>query len=495
VIWRLALRTLAVRPWRTLSLLVGYAIGVGVMIVLLSIGDAMMAQGRDERLVGGGTVTVLPDGLDLEVLKTGGLGGMYFSIPNARFVHAQILTSPRLGDTVTAVAPQIEGKLLYLRLANGELVTARATGEIPSLSAAVDAAPTLTAGVWEDDEDDRAWRAPTPRERLAVMDHFHETPASAEDRSTWAEWHYFNVRTPDADRWAFLTYALVGDVPAGDWRGELSLTWHETGREARRFAMAVPRTAVRYSTRDADLVLGASTVTVDDAGRYRVVANAREIGGAGARAVVELLVTPEPRAYFPNAAIGGDGVLSGYAVPVLRGTVTGSICIDTRCTAFDAAPAYHDHNWGTWRAIAWEWGVVQAGALGLLYGRVERTDSLAVDEPLFVYLTDSLGFRALFRPRVISYDDTRRVMVGAVPVLVPSRATLFDVRGADTITITLDVEDAMVTDIRDRQRGATDAVRPPRPYFVQLKGRATLRGRVGGAPFDASGVVFFETYR
>jgi hypothetical protein len=114
---------------------------------------------------------------------------------------------------------------------------------------------------------------------------------------------------------------------------------------------------------------------------------------------------------------------------------------------------------------------------------------------VFVYLTDSLGFRALFRPRVISYDDTRRVLVGGVPVMVPSRAMLFDVRGADSITIALEVEDAMVTDIRDRQRGAADAPRPPRPYFVQLKGRATLRGRVGGAPFDASGVVFFETYR
>ncbi len=496
MIWRLALRTLSVRPWRTLALLAGYAIGVGVMIVLLSIGEAMMAQGREERLVGGGTVTVLPEGLDLEVLKTGGLGGMYFSIPNARFVYEQMLTSPRWADTIVAVAPQIEGKLLYLRLKDDRLLTLRATGEIPSRSAAVGAAPTITAGRWEDDDEDRAWSMPTPRERLAAMDHFHETPAAAPDRATWAEWHYFNLRTPDADRWAFLTFALAGDVPQGDWRGEVSLTWHQTGRAARRFAMTVPREAVRYSTTDADLTLGGSSVRLDEAGRYVVTATAREIGVAtGATARVALVVTPEPRAYFPNAAIGGDDLLSGYAVPVLRGTVHGEICLDARCTRFDAAPAYHDHNWGTWRAVAWEWGVVQAGSFGLLYGRVERTDALAVSEPLFLYLTDSLGFRTLMRPKRIHYDDTRRVVVAGVPVMVPARATLEDIRGADTLTLALDVEDAMVTDIRDRQRGDGSWRDAPRPYFVQLKGRATLRGRVGGRAIDATGVAFFETYR
>jgi len=507
--WRLAWRTLVVRPWRTLFLLTGYAIGVGVMIVLLSIGDAMMAQAGDERLVGGGTLSVLPDGLDLEVMKTGGLGGMYFSIPNARFVHAQILRSPRLGDTVQAVAPQIEGKLVYVTLADGQVVTVRASGEIPSTTAAVGAAPVLTAGTWSDDDGDRAWLTPTPRERLSVMDHFHETPADAEDRSTWAEWHYFNVRTPDAERWAFLTFALGGDVPAGEWGGQVLLTWHESGRPPRTFEAIIPREDIRYDLHSPDLTLGGSTVRVDEAGRYLVratarerLATARDAGAAlrprlgAATAQVELVVTPEPRAYFPNAAIGGDGLLSGYAVPVLRGTVSGRICLDTQCTAFAEAPAYHDHNWGTWRAVAWEWGVVQAADFGLLFGRVERTDSIQATAPLFVYLTDSLGFVGLFRPRLISYDDSRVALVNGVRVAVPARATFQDVRGADTLVVTLETEDVLVTDTRDRPRPRdAPAFELPRPYFVQLKGRATLTGRVGGRVLDARGVAFFETYR
>ena len=100
-------------------LLFGFSLGVAVMIVLLSIGEALLDQARDERLVGGGDVTVLPEGVDVEVLKTGGLGGLFFSIDHARFIYRQLLAAPRLSDAVTSASPQIEGKLLYLRTADG----------------------------------------------------------------------------------------------------------------------------------------------------------------------------------------------------------------------------------------------------------------------------------------------------------------------------------------------------------------------------------------
>jgi ABC-type antimicrobial peptide transport system permease subunit len=92
----LALRNFLLRPWRSAFLLFGYSLGVAVMIVLLSIGEALLSQARDERLVGGGDITVLPQGIDIEVLKTGGLGGLFFSIDHARFLYRQLLASPRL---------------------------------------------------------------------------------------------------------------------------------------------------------------------------------------------------------------------------------------------------------------------------------------------------------------------------------------------------------------------------------------------------------------
>jgi ABC-type antimicrobial peptide transport system permease subunit len=99
----LALRNLLLRPWRSALLLLGYSLGVAVMIVLLSIGEALLAQARDEKLVGGGSITVLPEGIDVEVMKTGGLGGMFFSIDHARFIYQQLLAAPRLAPYVSSV--------------------------------------------------------------------------------------------------------------------------------------------------------------------------------------------------------------------------------------------------------------------------------------------------------------------------------------------------------------------------------------------------------
>ena len=47
MIGTLAFRHLWVRPVRSLFLLLGFALGVGVMIVLLSVGEAMLDQSRD----------------------------------------------------------------------------------------------------------------------------------------------------------------------------------------------------------------------------------------------------------------------------------------------------------------------------------------------------------------------------------------------------------------------------------------------------------------
>ena len=138
MIWRLALRNLGFRKLRTLFLLAGYGLGVAVMVVLLSVGDAMIAQASDEKLIGGGDITVLPEGVDVEVMKTGGVGGLFFSIANARFLFQQLLASPRHAREVHAVAPQIESKLLYVTLPDGREIPVRASGELPEATAAVD---------------------------------------------------------------------------------------------------------------------------------------------------------------------------------------------------------------------------------------------------------------------------------------------------------------------------------------------------------------------
>ena len=115
MITTLAFRHLLVRKIRSLFLLLGFAIGVGVMIVLLSVGEAMLEQSRDVSLVGGGEITVLPLGIDVEAMRTGGTSGLFFGIDRARFVPRLAGGGPRHRVLVPAVSPVIEGMLLYLQ--------------------------------------------------------------------------------------------------------------------------------------------------------------------------------------------------------------------------------------------------------------------------------------------------------------------------------------------------------------------------------------------
>ena len=493
----LARRNLTLRPWRSALLLGGFGLGVGVMIVLLAIGEAMLTQARDERLVGGGDVTVLPEGIDVEVMKTGGVGGLFFSINNARFLDLQLLASPRLSAGTRAVAPQIADKVLYLRTADGRERAVRATGELPSRSAAVGALPPVAAGEWNDDVFDTRWRAPSPAELRADIDHFHLPPRDAENRESWAEWHYFNVLSHDRTRWAFLSFIVGGDVPHGEWGGQVLLTLHEQGKPARRFSASFPAQAIAFSTWNADLRVGDGTVMLDSVGRYRVVARARE-ESSGAEARVDLVVTPSPAAYFPGATLGSGTFVSGYAVAGLRADAVGTICVRDACERYDGTQAYHDHNWGVWRGVTWEWGASRAGSFTFLYGRVQQEDSTNGESPLFFYLVDSLGFRTMFRPARIDYVDDRTIRVGGRALRVPARATFADARGRDTLRVELEIEDAVATDTRTPQaeRGDPLAARGlTRPYFIQMKGIARLSGRVGGIPISGEGTGFFETYR
>jgi hypothetical protein len=490
----LALRNLAHRPPRSVFLLVGYGLGVGVMIVLLAIGEALLVQASDEKLVGGGDVTVLPEGIDLEVMKTGGVGGLFFSIDHARFVYRQLLAAPRFASVVAAAAPQIEGKLLYLRSGDREYPV-RATGEIPSRTRAVRATPALRAGAWEDDAGDRQWMEPTVMQLYAEIDRFHLTPPEVADRESWGEWHYFNVLSPDARRWWFISLIVGGDVTGNEWGGLVSMTRREQGGATARFTRSHDASRVAFSLSTPDVTLGESRVQLLEGGRYHVVASGA--GPRGERATVDLVVVPAPGAFFPGATLAAGEFTSGYTVPALRATASGRLCVGSSCETVTDAQAYHDHNWGVWRGVTWEWGAARAGSLTFLYGRVHSPDSLASRPPLFLYVVDSLGFAGLYRPQRIDYEDDESVLVNGRRIRVPSRATMSDVRGDDTVIVELTIEDAIGSDTRlpRDERGDPQAAVLSRPYFIQMKGRARLRGVIAGRRVDGEGFGFFETFR
>jgi hypothetical protein len=471
MILRLALAELRHRPGRALFLLGGYALGVAVMVVLLAVGEAMLEQARDRALVGGGDVVLVPAGVSTEMLKAGGVSSLFLGVDHARFIQREILESERGREEfgIRGGSPVLDGKQVELR-ARGRVWKAVASGEVPSRARLAGAAPALTAGRWADSEADRRWTAPTRPELFREIDRFHLPTGAAARDSTWAEWHYFNV-VLDADRWVYVTLMVAGrmDTP-GKWGGRVLLTVRE--RDGRHRSLdRILRQGVRFDTASPDLRFAEDAFVRLEGDDYRVVAAAGD-------ARVDLLVRPAPRRYFPPTDLGGEGLVSGYTVPALFARATGTVCTP-RCEPVSGAQAYHDHNWGTWRGVTWEWGSASDSALSLLYG-VVRGDSTGT-EGLFAYLVDGRGARGVFRPGPLRYTAMQTVAAeDGRAVSVPRAMEFEDPRRG--LRVRIDVRAAHVTDT-----GADSA----RRWFVQMRGVATVeeRGRVVGRLPG-----FFETY-
>jgi hypothetical protein len=476
----LAFRHLLVRKRRSLLLLLGYGLGVGVMIVLLSVGAAMVSQSRDVALVGGGEVTVLPEGIDIEAMRTGGVSGMFFGVDRARFLTRQLLGGPRHSGKVRAVSPAIENKLLYVGF-HGTTVAARAGGEIPSRAVALGAGLRLLDGVWTDNALDSAWTSPSSEQLYHELDRFHRPPVSD---SSWGEWHYFNVTTGPREWW-YVTYLVGGRVLQGRWGGELLISHRTPEGRYDRYTARFPSEAVTLDTTQADLLLGDNGVRQRD-GIYSLTA--RATGPAGTVSL-SLQVTPGHNRYFPPVDLREGEYISGYVVPALSARASGTICLGTRCGTIRDAAAYHDHNWGVWRNVTWDWGAARGRSFNLLYGAVYAPEdtlfaSAGRGPGIFVALVDSLGVRQILRARGIQYAGTHSAS-GRHGVRAPASFRFLAARDEDTVLVTARIADFQASGITAAGRGRT---------FLQMRGSFTMEGTVTGEHVLDGGEGFFETY-
>ena len=467
MIVRLALAELRNRPGRALFLLGGYALGVAVMVVLLAVGEAMLEQARDRELVGGGDVVVVPAGISAEMLKAGGVSSLFLGIDHARFLQRNLLESPRgrREHGIASASPLLDGKQVEL-FAGGRRIAAVAAGEIPSRARAAGAAPELIAGRWTDSDADRRWTVPSQAALLREIDRFHLPPVRD---SSWAEWHYFNV-VLDEGRWVYATLMVAGEVGiAGRWGGRILLTVREPDGTHRSLTRDLPGEQVRFDTASPDLRFGDRAFVRLEGDAYRVAADA-----GGVR--VDLRVRPAPRRYFPPADLGSDRLISGYVTPALYASAEGTVCLP-RCQPVRGAQAYHDHNWGVWRDVSWEWGSASDAGLSLLYGVVRGAGTGM--EGLFAYLVDGEGVRGVYRPGAIQFTEMQTAAVEGRPIRVPRRFVFEDRRQG--MRVAVDVGAVHVTDMR----------RPTRRWFVQMRGTATVTER-GATLGTLPG--FFETY-
>jgi hypothetical protein len=93
--------------------------------------------------------------------------------------------------------------------------------------------------------------------------------------------------------------------------------------------------------------------------------------------------------------------------------------------------------------------------------------------------------RQVLRFARVAYEGAQPA-AGAPGAAAPRRFTLVATRGADSVTLAVDVEHALATEM--------SAVSFRRLFF-QMRGRFALMGRIGGAEVSDSGHGFFETYR
>ncbi len=462
LVWRIVLT----RPRRTVILLVGYALGVAVMLALLAVGDALLVQAQDKDVVSGGDVVVLPEGVDPEVLKVGGVTGMFLAIPNARYFVRHVLLGPRFVETIVGASPEIADKLVYIRTARG-VTAALARADVPSLGRRTRSALAIDSPAWSDTPMDRAWIAPDPVQWLQENDRFH-LPVQGAPGQSWAEWWYFNFTAADG-LYGYFTFGVNRD------------------RQAMvRVAVRLPSGGlVRWTA-----VQPASELPLEG-GRFRagqqsvVLTNGTyHIHVSDGDFIAELHVSPVPGLNFPPVERQAGTFQSGYVVPALRAIVTGQLQVGGERVAIDGI-GYHDHNWGLWQGVTWEWGTASNASFALLAGLIHNP--LLVGEELFVSFysadADRPGVLAVLHASAPILGDWHDRPSGAGPRLrVPGQLRYQASNGAgDRLDVEMVVDDVIVTP-------ATGVA------FLQLRGRYRLSGRVGHRSINTEMQGFAETF-
>lgn len=463
MIFTLAWRSLRSRPVRSAVLAGGFGLGVAVMAALLGVAAVILEQARAPVQVGGGDVVV---------------GGAAGRLPNARFALSAVLGDGPLAPRVAAVSPT-ERSTLYLIDADGTATPVRARGGVPSLERAIHDPETSGATGWIDTAADRKWAAPDPQEVLRAMDRFHPVPDVPARARSWAEWLYFNGRAGDSG--FYLTFLAGPRLASGRRIVGVRLQLDRGGQMTSYLDSAEVDENELLATAP-NLSVGKNQVRL--VGReYRVVVDLPAESGS-TRASGEIVIRATPGRSLPPLAIrGAAGWVSGYVVPVMSGALQGSISVDRERVSFDGGAGYHDHNWGFWEGVSWQWGQVQGQGLSFVYGRVrppaDAADASRVPAFLMALGPDGpLGFAT-----DVTIDETNRAGTDS-----PERIV---VRGrSDSVQLTLSANVAQTTVTRPRPGSFGSAL-----DFLQLRARYHVSGSVGRTSFDFSAPGSAETFR
>jgi hypothetical protein len=465
VIGRLALRSLTAHPVRSAVLAAGFGVGVAVMAILLGVAEIVLDQARSPALVGGGDVVVR----------------LSPQVP-ARLLLSGTLQADALRSRARVASPSHSTDLYLVRA--GRTVRVAARGGIPSLERALGDSEVSGVAAWRDTGRDVEWVNRAPDAVLRQIDRFHPIPDAPEWQDSWAEWLYFNGRS--AETRFYLTFLVGARVPGGGRAAGVRLQL-ERGGQMESYTSAATLSDADVE-RAPDLTIGSSSVRLEGM-RYRIHLDLRD--AAGRRAVGDLTLEASPGRLVPPLEIAGArGWRTGYVVPVMSGRLEGSFDVDGRPgtgaggtrLSLAGGVGYHDHNWGFWQDVTWQWGQVQHEDLSFIYGRVFPPAGAADPDrmPGFVGALGPdgpLGYTTEVRIGEVN-DATGR------PRTITVRAT-----GATLdLTLRFDVASAVATRMGQGRPGSG-------VDFLQLRGNYAVQGRAAGREFDFSAAGAAETFR
>jgi hypothetical protein len=230
-----------------------------------------------------------------------------------------------------------------------------------------------------------------------------------------------------------------------------------------------------------ELTIGRNSVRLDGL-QYRIHLDLTDRRGRSASGDLTIEASPG-RLLPPLELIGAMGWRSGYVVPVMAGTLNGRVVVGSDRISLDGGAGYHDHNWGFWQGVSWQWGQVQTEDLSLIYGRVfpprEAADPNRV--PGFVGVLGPDGPLGYATNVVITEVNDERDRPRRILVRGRSQAL--------TIQVQFDVESTVVTPRAVEGTGASGL------DFLQLRGQYTVTGRAGDREINFTAAGAAETFR
>jgi hypothetical protein len=406
----------------------------------------------------------------------------------ARFVTSSILGGEPFASRTRTASPTSVATLYRVR-PDGSRHAVRVRGGVPSLEQALGDPETAAVEGWRDKPSDRAWSDPGPGDLLRALDRFHPIPDVPERADSWAEWLYFNGRTEEGTRF-YLSF-IVGRRATPDRRVAIVRLQLERDGRMIHYSHRQEIPEGELLARGPDIDIGANQVRLEGT-RYRIhLELSRERGrgeptrpAAPPDLVGDLVLDAGARRVLPPLTVrGAGGWVSGYVVPVLSGPLSGFLEIGGNRIVLEDAVGYHDHNWGFWEGVTWQWGQVAGDEISLVYGKIVPPADAADPGriPGFLLVSGPEG----------PIGHATGVVIEEFPGPDPDLPQRFEVSAASadlSLRVVLDVQEATRTPYRQGDDGGE-------MEFLQMRARCRVEGRIAAREISFSAPGSAETFR